>query len=263
MSQETGIVLKEMSQLYARVFVQILDSSIADDFTVRHVFEDFLKLSNHRTGIVDMTRQALSRRLNVPLDILNPAIDKLEAPDPNSRDDEYEGRRIERLDVHRDWGWKILNWEKYEAIRNRADSYMRVSKHREKERDSSKGFQKPSLEEIKLHFSKAGLPMAEAEKFYDYYTSNGWKVGKNPMRSWTSAAANWKKNYEEHRTHSNKSNGADTVVLGKEYDRVIQRMQTIKNTYGDHQSWNETDKTEFATLKTRRGELRATLGITV
>jgi hypothetical protein len=31
----------------------------------------------------------------------------------------------------------------------------------------------------------------EAEKFVNYYTSNGWRVGKNPMKSWTHAANTW------------------------------------------------------------------------
>lgn len=188
---------KEMSQLYARVFLQILDSSIAEDFTVRHVFEDFLKLADHKSGVVDMTRQALSRRLNCPLDVLNRAIHVLESPDPASRDAAYEGRRIERLDPHRDWAWKILNWDKYESVRTKADVYLRVSRHREKVAEESGKFQKPTLEEVKLQFSKLGLPMKEAEGFFNYYESNGWKVGKNPMKSWTAAASNWKRHWEE------------------------------------------------------------------
>jgi hypothetical protein len=31
----------------------------------------------------------------------------------------------------------------------------------------------------------------EAEKFVNYYESNGWKVGKNPMKSWGAAANTW------------------------------------------------------------------------
>ena len=31
----------------------------------------------------------------------------------------------------------------------------------------------------------------EAEKFVNYYESNGWKVGKNPMKNWKAAANNW------------------------------------------------------------------------
>lgn len=191
--------MNEMSQLYSRVFLQILDSSIAEDFTMRHVFEDFLKLCDHKTGILDMTRQALSRRLNIPKEILDAEISKLEAPDLESRDSDNDGRRIAKLDEHRDWGWKILNWEKYEAVRNRADVYLRVAKHREKIKGEETGFKKPTLEEIKLHYSKSGLPMSEAEKFFNYYTSNGWRVGKNPMKNWHGAAANWKKNFDEKR----------------------------------------------------------------
>ncbi len=120
-----------MSQLYARIFVKILDSSIAEDFTTRHVFEDLLKLCDMK-GVVDMTRQALSRRLNIPLGPLNASIERLESEDPNSRDQEFGGRRIEKLDAHRDWGWRILNWSKYDSIRTRADAGDRVAKHREK-----------------------------------------------------------------------------------------------------------------------------------
>lgn len=120
-----------MSQLYARVFVKILDSSIAEDFQMRHVFEDFLKLADHKTGVVDMTRYALSRRLNIPLDTLNIEIEKLESPDAASRDPDFDGRRIERIDPHRDWGWRILNWGKYEDVKTKAEASERLSKHRE------------------------------------------------------------------------------------------------------------------------------------
>lgn len=119
-----------MTQLYARVHVSILDSSIAEDWFVRHVFEDFLKLCNFRNGTVDMTRQAISRRLNIPLDKLNPAIDRLEAPDPHSRDPESEGRRLERMDPHRDWGWRIVNFSKYETVRDRAGDADRAARYR-------------------------------------------------------------------------------------------------------------------------------------
>lgn len=51
-------------------------------------------------------------------------------------------------------------------------------------------FKKPNLEDLKALFREKGFP-AEAEKFFDYYESNGWRVGKNPMRKWQSAVANW------------------------------------------------------------------------
>ena len=33
-----------------------------------------------------------------------------------------------------------------------------------------------------------------ASKFIDYYTSNGWKVGKNPMKDWKAAVRSWAHN---------------------------------------------------------------------
>lgn len=34
-------------------------------------------------------------------------------------------------------------------------------------------------------------PISEAEKFFNYYEANGWRVGKNKMKSWRGAASNW------------------------------------------------------------------------
>jgi hypothetical protein len=109
-----------MNQLYCRVFTQILDSSLADDWQVRLVFEDMLKLAD-LDGVVDITHEAFARRTNVPLDIVRRAIVVLESPDPKSRATDEEGRRIIRLDEHRDWGWAIVNWEKFERLRSAAD----------------------------------------------------------------------------------------------------------------------------------------------
>ena len=107
-------------KLYARVFIKILDSSLAEDWQARHVFEDFLKLAS-MDGIVDMTHSAIARRTNIPLEIVRAAIEKLEAPDPMSRGADEDGRRLARLDAHRDWGWRIVNFDKYEAIRQQQD----------------------------------------------------------------------------------------------------------------------------------------------
>ena len=61
-------------------------------------------------------------------------------------------------------------------------------------------FVKPTLDEIKLHAAKLGCPISEAEKFFNYYESNGWRVGRNPMKSWQAALVNWRKNWEERRS---------------------------------------------------------------
>lgn len=51
-------------------------------------------------------------------------------------------------------------------------------------------FKPPTIDEIKAHAIEKNLP-DEAAKFFDYYESNGWKVGKNKMASWRSAFSGW------------------------------------------------------------------------
>lgn len=57
----------------------------------------------------------------------------------------------------------------------------------------SKRFTKPTLEEVRAYCQerKNGV---NPEKFVDYYDSNGWKVGKNPMKDWKAAVRTWEKN---------------------------------------------------------------------
>jgi uncharacterized protein YdaU (DUF1376 family) len=43
---------------------------------------------------------------------------------------------------------------------------------------------------------------AEAEKFINHYTGNGWKVGKNPMADWKAATRNWVLNAGQFETYS-------------------------------------------------------------
>jgi hypothetical protein len=54
---------------------------------------------------------------------------------------------------------------------------------------------KPSIQEIDEHFKSIGVTESGlAEKFYWYYESKGWKIGKTPMVSWQAACQTWKRN---------------------------------------------------------------------
>lgn len=146
-----------MPQLYARVFLQILDSSLSEDYLTRHVFEDFLKLCN-RDGVVDMTRQAIARRTNIPLDIINASIGKLEANDPHSRDSDEGGKRLIRLDDHRDWGWRIVNYQKYELVRVSNDMREFNNKRMKNYRDKKKEYPAPKKESTTTTLTPGGNP---------------------------------------------------------------------------------------------------------
>ena len=50
----------------------------------------------------------------------------------------------------------------------------------------------PSLESVKAFFYQNGYPPLEATKFYNHFSSNGWKVsGKTPMQNWQASSMNW------------------------------------------------------------------------
>ena len=54
-------------------------------------------------------------------------------------------------------------------------------------------FIKPSIVEIKTYMTEIGMADV-SEKWFDYYESNGWLVGKNKMKNWKAAVRTWKSN---------------------------------------------------------------------
>ncbi len=67
--------------------------------------------------------------------------------------------------------------------------------------DEAQRPKRPLLKEIQYYFSAKQWPPIEAEKFFNYYQSNGWLVGgKTPMRSWKACASNWILNSEKFNT---------------------------------------------------------------
>lgn len=53
--------------------------------------------------------------------------------------------------------------------------------------------QRPTVWEVENFCRTQGLTLVDAQRFVDYYEANGWKVGRNPMRSWQAAARNWQR----------------------------------------------------------------------
>ena len=68
-------------------------------------------------------------------------------------------------------------------------------------------FQKPTVEELTAEAIKIGLPVTEVDKFFNYYESNGWKVGKNSMKCWPAAMKGWLSRLGETPAASPKSGG--------------------------------------------------------
>lgn len=54
-------------------------------------------------------------------------------------------------------------------------------------------FTAPTIDEVKAYCTEQGYRV-DAERFVAYYESNGWKVGKNPMKDWRAAVRTWVRN---------------------------------------------------------------------
>lgn len=52
-------------------------------------------------------------------------------------------------------------------------------------------FSPPDVETVKNYFAEKGGTEGQAIRFHAYYESNGWKVGRNPMKNWKAAASGW------------------------------------------------------------------------
>ena len=47
-------------------------------------------------------------------------------------------------------------------------------------------FVKPTIEEVAAYVAEKGYPI-DAERFWNYYESKGWLIGRHVMRSWKAA----------------------------------------------------------------------------
>lgn len=56
-----------------------------------------------------------------------------------------------------------------------------------------KRFTPPTLEDVAAYCAERQNNV-DAQKFVDYYTANGWQVGRNKMKDWKAAVRNWERN---------------------------------------------------------------------
>lgn len=106
--------------MFGKVFASLWQGSMVGKPDVQLVF--VYMLANARAdGTFNQTREVIAALTGLPVDRVRTAIDVLEGPDPSSRTEGEEGRRILRLDGHRDWGWSIVNYLKYRATRDEED----------------------------------------------------------------------------------------------------------------------------------------------
>jgi hypothetical protein len=108
-------------------------------------------------------------------------------------------------------------------------------------------FRPPTLEEVLFVSEKAGLPVEQAKKFFNFYESKGWMIGKNKMKSVPHALANWRLTWQERNKGSHKQTAWE---IKTKLDVIDAKLKSMRAPY------SEIELTERHTLKTRRDALQ-------
>ena len=95
-----------------------------------------------------------------------------------------------------------------------------------------KRFEKPTLFQITQYCLERNNNV-NAEQFYDYYESNGWKVGKNAMKDWKACVRTWERN------------GYDKPIKKKNNKQdALNDMRDLMNEYGGVNEQSNEPSTE-------------------
>ena len=200
---------------YTKLFSRILDSTIwREDDKTRILWITMLAMANQH-GVVECTIPGLADRARISIKECESALQRFQQPDKYSWSKEKQGRRIEAVDG----GWFLINHDKYRQLLSREDqrekTRLRVARYRYRNASVTLGnagndkqkqiqihnktkvksvvhFVHPSLEEVAA-YCKERANGIDPQKWFDYYSSNGWRVGRNPMKDWKAAVRTWEK----------------------------------------------------------------------
>jgi hypothetical protein len=90
------------------------------------------------------------------------------------------------------------------SVGQQADTNNKENKNKT-ENNGNERFVPPAPIEVFEFFSELGSNQEEPQKFIDYYSSNGWNVGRNPMRDWKATARNWTRRSNQYSTQKKQS----------------------------------------------------------
>ncbi len=184
--------------------------------------------SRENQGVVDTPVERLAQIANLSAEKTATSLSRLCSPDPSSRSKTLRGARlvvIGHQDGFEDRKWRIVNWKLYKGKVRQMQVNAAVRRHREraavksdvitsnqeqskrnpptvspspspspspesKKKEKTERFAPPALAEVEAFIEEKGLDV-DALKFFSYYESIGWRVGKNPMKKWKMAVWNW------------------------------------------------------------------------
>jgi hypothetical protein len=217
---------------WTKLFSSILTSSIwSEDDKTRILWITILAITD-KDGFCQAAVPGLAAMARLTVEDTAAALAKLEGPDPYSRTQDHEGRRIEKVDG----GWMVLNHGKYrdrDRIERRREYQAELMRERRsKEADKvltganivltgankvltganpsvsvsvsacasdnlkkvpPRVFVPPTADEVTRYAADIGYQL-DGQAWCDSYAQKGWGVGRARMKDWRAAVRNWKAN---------------------------------------------------------------------
>lgn len=205
---------------YTKLFNRILESTVwREDDKTRILWITMLAMADQH-GVVESTIPGLADRARISLEDCEKALERFQQPDKYSWSKEKEGRRIELVEG----GWFLVNHRKYRDLLSKEDrmekTRLRVQAWRERQKSVTpvtgnagndmhiqkqmhtqiqkketvrEHYSRPSLGEVTSYCEERGKGI-DPQQWFDFYTSNGWRVGRNSMKDWRAAVRTWEKN---------------------------------------------------------------------
>ncbi len=125
--------------------------------------------------------------------------------------------------AHNGMSTETLQAEAVEEVT--AEEVAPAAAENEKKKAAHKPMPRPTLEEVKACIAERGYHV-DAEAFIAFYESNGWKVGKNPMKSWRSALVTWEKRTPTQSTFTNPINANQN---GQGFTKTLAEQRRDRN----------------------------------
>jgi hypothetical protein len=123
--------------MYGKIFASLYQGTLRGRAHEILVFTNMIACAD-QTGIVDKHPKAIAEEIGLDIEATRQAIESLEAPDPESRSLDHGGARIVKAFDGRAWGWQIVNYMKYRAIRSEEDRREQNRLAQERYRNKSK-----------------------------------------------------------------------------------------------------------------------------
>lgn len=118
-------------------------------------------------------------------------------------------------------------------VENLSESTKTENAKPKREKPKRKTFVPPTLEEIEAYCKEKNLSVDPA-KFFDYYTSKGWKIGGVSMVDWQATLRNWERREKNGEFSNNRVNNKKDVVTAFDKEEGYSNVQwDIREVYTD------------------------------